>query len=258
MANDMRDPGFDPDGQSSSIVSLLSPFRMVIAERLPLAHAAVIGSYLLRAPAPPIPKHIAICKRAMDIVASAILLLLLSPVFLIAAIAVAFSGRPIFFAQTRIGHAGNSFKCYKFRSMVPDAEEALKRLLEQDRALRAEWMCGQKLKRDPRVTRVGALLRRTSIDELPQLWNVFKGDMSLVGPRPILPSQIVHYGRSAKWYLAMRPGITGLWQVTARGDGDFERRVRLDCAYAKNYRFVDDFIILLKTVLVVVTGRGAM
>jgi lipopolysaccharide/colanic/teichoic acid biosynthesis glycosyltransferase len=171
---------------------------------------------------------------------------------------VAWSGGPVFFSQTRVGLNGVSFRCYKFRSMVPDAETVLRLLLEKNAALRTEWMCGQKLRQDPRITRVGAFLRKTSIDELPQLWNVLRGDMSLVGPRPILPSQIAHYARSAKWYLAMRPGITGLWQVTARGDEDFERRVRLDCAYARNYRLIDDFVILLKTVRVVLSGRGAM
>jgi lipopolysaccharide/colanic/teichoic acid biosynthesis glycosyltransferase len=258
MANDLRYPGFMDGGPGSSVVSLLSPFRMVVAERLPLAHAAVIGSYLLRPPAPAVPRSVAWCKRIIDIVGSVTALILLSPIMLVAALLVAWSGRPVFFSQTRIGHNGESFKCYKFRSMVPDAENVLKRILEHDAELRAEWMCGQKLRRDPRITRLGRFLRKTSIDELPQLWNVLKGDMSLVGPRPILPSQIVHYGRGAKWYLAMRPGITGLWQVTARGDEDFDRRVRLDCAYARNYRFIDDFMILIKTVGVVVSGRGAM
>ena len=257
MPNDFRPPDmFGPQGSSS--VALLSPFRMVVSERLPLAHAAVIGSYLLQPPAPAVPRLVGWCKRAIDIVGASIALILLAPVLLIVALLVAREGKPVFFYQTRVGRNGEGFRCYKFRSMVPDAERVLSDLLARDPAARAEWMCGQKLQKDPRITRLGRILRKTSIDELPQLWNVLKGDMSLVGPRPILPSQIVHYGRSAKWYLAMRPGITGLWQVTARGDGDFERRVRLDCAYARNYRFADDFRILFKTVRVVLSGRGAV
>jgi undecaprenyl-phosphate galactose phosphotransferase len=258
MANDMRDPGFLEAPHGTTAMSLLAPFRWVVAERLPLAHAAVIGSYLLQTPPPPIPRHIAIFKRAVDLIGAVVALLLASPILLLTMLALWRSGGPIFFSQTRIGLNGGCFKCWKFRSMVPDAENVLKSLLERDPALRAEWMCGQKLKRDPRITALGRFIRKTSIDELPQLWNVLTGDMSLVGARPILPSQIVHYGRNAKWYLAMRPGITGLWQVTARGDEDFDRRVRLDCAYARNYRLAKDLYILLKTVVVVASGRGAM
>ena len=258
MANDLRDPGFLEGPHGTTPMSLLAPFRWVIAERLPLSHAQVIGSYLLQTPPPPIPRHLALIKRAIDIVGASVALLLLSPILLFTIIALWRSGGSVFFSQRRIGLNGESFRCWKFRSMVPDAENVLKALIERDPAIRAEWMCGQKLKRDPRVTRLGRFIRRTSIDELPQLWNVLRGDMSLVGPRPIIPSQIVHYGRNAKWYLAMRPGITGLWQVTARGDEDFDRRVRLDCAYARNYRFGKDVYILFKTVFVVLSGRGAM
>jgi lipopolysaccharide/colanic/teichoic acid biosynthesis glycosyltransferase len=244
--------------QGSTMLALLSPFRMVVAERLPLAHAAVIGSYLMLPNAPSVAPSIALVKRGMDVLGSAVLLVLLSPVFLLAMLAVACTGGPVFFSQTRVGLNGQSFKCYKFRSMVPNAERVLQRLIETDTKLRDEWMAGQKLRRDPRITWIGRILRKTSIDELPQLWNVLRGDMSLVGPRPILPSQIAHYARSAKWYLAVRPGITGLWQVTARGDEDFERRVKLDCAYARNYKLMDDFVILFKTVRVVLSGRGAI
>ncbi|HUS24723.1 MAG TPA: sugar transferase [Candidatus Binatia bacterium] len=201
--------------------------------------------------------HLAL-KRCIDVVGSGVLLLLLSPLLALVALLVAADGGPAFFSQPRVGQHGRTFRCWKFRSMVTDAEAALVRILEKDPVLCTEWEWGQKLRHDPRITPIGRLIRKASIDELPQLWNVFTGDMSLVGPRPVMLSQLNRYGRDAKWYTAMRPGITGLWQVTARGDGDFQRRVELDCAYVKRYRFHTDFFILLKTVAVVLTGRGAM
>jgi len=197
-------------------------------------------------------------KRAIDIALSLALLALLSPVFLALAGAVRMSGRQILFRQWRVGRHGCLFQCLKYRTMTPDAEQKLEQLLRDHPELAAEWERSQKLKNDPRITRVGKFLRRTSLDELPQLWNVLRGDMSLVGPRPIMPEQLPLYGRAAKWYLAMRPGITGLWQVTARGDGNFSRRIALDCHYVRTHRLWNDWWILLKTPLVVLTGRGAV
>lgn len=205
-----------------------------------------------------VPRPALVCKRIIDILGSLLLLALLSPLFIATAIAVAMSGRQVLFSQPRVGQYGRSFRCYKFRSMVIDAERRLETLLETDPPLRTEWQQTQKLKRDPRITRVGAFIRRASIDELPQLWNVLRGDMSLVGPRPMLLNQYLLYGRAAKWYASMRPGITGLWQVTSRGDGDFRRRVALDCHYVRSYRLYHDFAILLKTVHTVLSGRGAV
>lgn len=199
-----------------------------------------------------------VVKRAVDVAASLLLLVLLSPVLLLTALAIRAGGGPALFVQARIGLNGRSFRCYKFRSMVPDADTLLPQLLQRDPALREEWARSQKLEHDPRITPLGSLLRRTSIDELPQLWNVLRGDMSLVGPRPILPSQLDRYGRAARWYLAMRPGITGLWQVTARGDADFARRVSLDCSYVRRYHVLLDLQLLLRTVGVVLSGRGAV
>ncbi len=186
------------------------------------------------------------------------MLALLSPVFLALAGAVRMSGRQILFRQWRVGRHGCLFQCLKYRTMTPDAEQKLEQLLRDHPELAAEWERSQKLKNDPRITRAGKFLRRTSLDELPQLWNVLRGDMSLVGPRPIMPEQLPLYGRAAKWYLAMRPGITGLWQVTARGDGNFSRRIALDCHYVRTHRLWNDWWILLKTPLVVLTGRGAV
>jgi len=196
-------------------------------------------------------------KRSLDIAVSLSLLLLLSPLLLLVAVALARSGRPILFAQERVGLGGRSFHCLKFRSMVPGAEEILERLLQQDPELRREWSRTQKLKADFRVTRLGAVLRKTSIDELPQLWNVLCGHMSLVGPRPALPKQLPLYGAQAVLYTAVRPGMTGLWQVHARGDGDFARRVRYDTDYVRNCSFWNDLGLLARTVVVVISGKGA-
>ena len=198
-----------------------------------------------------------ICKRAIDIVGSLTLLILLSPVLLLVAGAVALTGRPLLFAQERIGLGGRTFRCLKFRSMVPGAEQILDALLQNNPEIAEEWRRAQKLKNDFRITRTGALLRKWSLDELPQLWNVLRGDMSLVGPRPALVVQYPMYGASAKLYSAVRPGITGPWQVTARGDGNFERRVALDCDYVRNFTLARDFVYLLKTVAVVLRREGA-
>jgi lipopolysaccharide/colanic/teichoic acid biosynthesis glycosyltransferase len=196
-------------------------------------------------------------KRGIDIAGSLSLLLLLSPLLAVVACAVARSGRPILFAQARVGLGGRIFRCLKFRSMSPGAEEILDELLRKDSALRQDWERGQKLKNDFRITPVGAILRKWSLDELPQLWNVLRGDMSLVGPRPALPSQMEIYGASAAVYSSMRPGITGLWQITARGDMNFKRRVALDCEYVENFTLGKDLVYLLKTVLVVLRRDGA-
>jgi lipopolysaccharide/colanic/teichoic acid biosynthesis glycosyltransferase len=204
-----------------------------------------------------VPRAIRLYKRSMDVVLSALGLLALAPLLAVLAYGVSRSGGPVFFGQMRVGLNGRTFKCYKFRSMVPEAERLLPLLLEKDAVLREEWRRHQKLTNDPRITRFGALLRKTSLDELPQLWNVLRGDMSLIGPRPILIEQYPMYGRAVKWYSAMRPGITGLWQVTARGDGDFQRRIALDCLYVRGYHPAHDLLILLKTIKVVLSGRGA-
>lgn len=195
-------------------------------------------------------------KRIFDVVCSALLLTLLSPLLLAIGIALLRSGRPILFAQERAGRDGRVFRCLKFRTMIPGAEEILERLLQQDPALQREWQQNQKLKVDFRITRLGALLRKWSLDELPQLWNVLCGEMSLVGPRPALLDQMYLYGNSARYYYAVRPGITGPWQVGARGDG-FERRIELDCRYVRELSFWSDLGLLLRTIPAVLSARGA-
>ncbi len=141
--------------------------------------------------------------------------------------------------------------------MIPNAEQALKELLQRDPAARAEWLSNHKLRDDPRVTRLGRFLRKTSLDELPQLWNVLRGEMSLVGPRPIVKDEMIRYGRYLPSYLAIKPGITGLWQVTGRNDTDYRRRVVMDTYYVRKQNLLLDLRILVKTVNVVLRGHGA-
>lgn len=195
-------------------------------------------------------------KRLFDISASVTLLLFLMPLFLcLMAIVQLDGGRP-FFSHARVGRGGRIFRCHKFRSMVMDARERLAHLLSTDPCAAAEWARDHKLVNDPRVTAVGNILRRSSLDELPQLWNVLMGEMSLVGPRPITEEELRRYGDSAEYYLAVKPGITGLWQVSGRNDIDYEERVRLDVRYSKTISFAGDVMILLRTVLSVVRMTG--
>jgi undecaprenyl-phosphate galactose phosphotransferase len=196
-------------------------------------------------------------KRTFDALASAALLVLLSPLFLYLVLRIKVDGGPAFFAHPRIGVNGTSFRCYKFRSMVPNAAEVLEKILAEDESARREWEDTHKLKDDPRVTKVGAFLRRTSLDELPQLWNVLIGEMSLVGPRPIVQEELERYGDDAFYYLESRPGITGVWQVSGRSDTDYAFRVYLDSWYVKNWSLWYDIIILIKTVRVVLNRAGA-
>lgn len=198
-----------------------------------------------------------IVKRAFDTVLASILLLLFSPIFLIVALGVRKTGKQVFFGHERIGRGGKPFKCYKFRSMVPNAQEVLEDLLSKCPESRAEWAKDFKLRKDPRVTKLGHFLRKTSLDELPQLWNVLKGEMSLVGPRPVIDEEVKRYGDKAVFYYKAKPGITGLWQVSGRNDIDYEDRIDLDVWYVRNWSLWNDIIILIRTVFVVVKRNGA-
>lgn len=164
---------------------------------------------------------------------------------------------PVFFTQTRVGRHGRPIKVLKFRTMVVNAGEVLQRILEQDPALRKEWQETQKLARDPRLTRMGAWLRRTSLDELPQVFNVIKGEMSLVGPRPIVEGEIQRYGETYEMYASVLPGITGLWQISGRSDVDYARRVELDRQYVYNWSVWLDIYIIVRTIPVLLSGKGA-
>lgn len=197
-------------------------------------------------------------KRAIDIVVAGLLLLVSLPLLaiLVIAIKIASPGAAIF-AHDRAGHGGRVFRCFKLRTMVPDAERVLQDVLDRDPALRAEFASKQKLTVDPRVYPLGSWLRRLSLDELPQLWNVVRGDMSLVGPRPLPLRETDKYGAALWVVLTVRPGLTGIWQVSGRSDLPYDKRIALDVSYAKNHTFAKDFGIILRTAPVLVRpGRS--
>lgn len=197
-------------------------------------------------------------KVAFDLVAATILLLLALPMLLTLAALVRMDGGPVLYAHRRIGANGRAFNCLKFRSMVVDADAVLHRLLVTDAAAAAEWADTHKLRNDPRITRVGRFLRATSLDELPQLLNVLRLEMSLVGPRPIVHAEINFYGEDIAYYYETRPGLTGLWQVSGRSDTSYPHRVQLDTWYAKNWTVWHDIAILAKTVPAVLKREGAV
>lgn len=199
-----------------------------------------------------------LAKRVLDLV----ILVLTLPVTVAAGTLIALAvwldgGRPIFFGQDRLGKGGKEFRAWKFRTMVRDADAILRRALQDDADLRAEWEETQKLRRDPRLTRVGRVLRRLSLDELPQLLNVLQGRMSLVGPRPIIEEEMPRYGAQFDLYRQVLPGLTGLWQVSGRSDTSYAERIWLDTSYVRNWSVWMDLIILARTVWVVLSGIGA-
>jgi lipopolysaccharide/colanic/teichoic acid biosynthesis glycosyltransferase len=196
--------------------------------------------------------------RAFDIVAAASVLLLASPLLLLIALLVwMMDGGPAFFSQSRIGRDGRHFRCLKFRTMCVDADARLARLLAGDENARREYHADHKLRVDPRITRLGKFLRKTSLDETPQLFNVLRGEMSLVGPRPIVDAEVPRYGHRFSAYCAQRPGITGLWQVSGRNDVSYRRRVALDTTYSARKSLALDMRILVATVPAVVLRRGS-
>lgn len=191
-------------------------------------------------------------KRGFDIIFSALVLLTCSPIYIFLAICVHLSSPgPIFYTQERVGKNFKRFKCTKFRTMVTNAEEVLAQLLAQSPNQRQEFEETFKLKNDPRITWIGKFLRVTSLDELPQFWNVLKGDMSVVGPRPLVPDEVHMYGNKMKRVLTVKPGITGLWQVSGRNDIPYSQRVLIDVYYVNHHHPILDFWIVLKTVGVV-------
>lgn len=201
-------------------------------------------------------------KRAIDLLAAIFLMVICSPVMLIVALAIkAESPGPVIFRQTRVGRFGKTFTMYKFRSMYQNAdarlhEEHMRRLILQAGESEAGAPCG-KLAHDPRITRVGRILRKTSLDELPQIFNVLKGDMSLVGPRPALPYEIVLYSDWERRRLEVKPGVTSLWAIAGRADVPFREQVRLDIEYIERQSLGLDLWILLRTPVVILTGKGA-
>ncbi|MBB2964903.1 sugar transferase [Methylobacterium sp. R2-1] len=200
----------------------------------------------------------ALSKRGFDIVFALSVLLLLLPLFVVVAAAVRLGdGGPIFYRHRRVGRDGRLFGCLKFRTMRQDSQAALEAYLAKDPAARQEWLETRKIKNDPRVTAVGSYLRKTSLDELPQLLNILAGQMSVVGPRPIVPDEIAMYGSEVQHYLAVRPGLTGAWQVSGRNDTSYAERVRLDSQYVQNWSFGTDLFIVVRTVPAVFMSRGS-
>jgi len=196
-------------------------------------------------------------KRLFDIVFGAGLIVFLAPLMLIIAALVKLDGGPVLYGHRRVGANGQSFRCWKFRSMVVNADKVLADVLRADPEARAQWQRDFKLKSDPRITRIGQFLRTTSLDELPQLFNVMAGDMSLIGPRPIVVEEIERYGDAFRHYCACRPGMTGLWQVSGRNGVDYVRRVKFDEQYATSWSFLLDLVVLCRTVVVVTQRSGA-
>jgi len=198
-----------------------------------------------------------IIKRTFDLVCGLLLLLVLAPLFVFLVYKIRKDGAPAFYGHTRIGKNGQPFKCLKFRSMRADADKVLKELLSTNPEAKAEWDRDFKLRNDPRVTPIGQWLRKTSLDELPQLFNVIRGEMSLVGPRPIVHEELERYGDYTGLYLQILPGMTGLWQVSGRNDTGYEERVALDAWYVQNWSLWYDIAILFKTIGVVINRDGA-
>ncbi len=196
-------------------------------------------------------------KRICDITLTVLAILLLSPILLSIMCYLQIRYQQIFFKHKRIGQFGNSFNCLKFQTMYANSQEILTQLLANNPEIKQEWQQDFKLKNDPRITKIGKFLRKTSLDELPQLFNVLKGEMSLIGPRPIIQDEAIKYGNDIYYYQLVKPGITGLWQISGRNNINYQQRVYLDVWYVKNWSLWHDFIIILRTILIVLKQTGA-
>lgn len=224
--------------------SLSWPAPSTMPRRLPRTRQELVGWRLV--------------KRSIDLCLSLGLAICFAP--LMAALYVLVrttSPGPVFYSQSRLGLDKVSFHAWKFRTMVQNADEVLEDYLNSDAALREEWDRDHKLKNDPRVTWIGGLLRKSSLDELPQIWNVLRGDMSLVGPRPIVEAEVIKYGETFDLYRKVMPGVTGLWQVSGRNNTTYEERVALDGRYARDWSLWFDICILVRTVKTVLLREGA-
>jgi len=199
-----------------------------------------------------------LAKRSFDITAASLALILFSPIFLMIAALVKFTDNgPIFYGHRRIGHNGRTFKCLKFRTMAVNGDLILRNYLNANPQAAEEWRATRKLKFDPRVTVVGTVLRKLSLDELPQLINILRGEMSVVGPRPVVDEELNLYDSFAAYYLRTRPGLTGLWQISGRNDVSYESRIAFDTQYVQNWSLIGDFAIIVKTIPAVCMARGS-
>ncbi|MDS7595548.1 sugar transferase [Agrobacterium tumefaciens] len=199
-----------------------------------------------------------IAKRSFDVTSALLALLIFSPIFLLIAALVKFSDRgPVFYGHRRIGHNGRYFHCLKFRTMVMNGDEMMRQYLAANPEAAEEWRTTRKLKNDPRVTVVGTVLRKLSLDELPQLINIIRGEMSVVGPRPVVDEELTYYESAASYYLSTRPGLTGLWQISGRNDVCYKTRVAFDTQYVQNWSMMRDMSIIFKTIPAVCLSRGS-
>lgn len=199
-----------------------------------------------------------VLKRAFDLLVALSALVFLAPMLVVIAALIRFTdGGPALFKQTRIGHNGKEFTCLKFRSMVTDSSEVLAQLLATDSRAAAEWARDQKLRNDPRITTIGQFIRKTSLDELPQLLNILRGEMSIVGPRPIVANEVEKYGNDFRYYAAVKPGVTGLWQINGRNDTSYDERVEFDVVYAREWSIWLDLKIFFLTIPAVLLSKGA-
>ena len=199
-----------------------------------------------------------VVKSVFDLVAALIILVLTSPLLILIAFLVSLDGGMFIFGHRRVGRGGREFRCLKFRTMQVDADAILAKALADDPAAAAEWAANHKLRNDPRVTRIGRFLRVTSLDELPQLLNVIRGEMSLVGPRPIVQAEVARYGRDINSYIKVKPGLTGLWQVSGRSDTSYRERIQYDVEYVRTWSLWRDLVILLRTVQVIAMRKGSV
>jgi len=245
-----------PIGKLSNHTAVLRTTATTFGSRVQVrASELVSGSGRRTAELAPAPTG-GLLKRAFDIVLAGSALVLLLPVLVIVAAAVWLtSGGPVVFAQDRVGFGGRLFRCYKFRSMCRDSQARLERHLAACPDAAEEWARTQKLTHDPRITQLGHFLRKSSLDELPQLWNVLRGEMSCMGPRPVVPEELKRYGAYRADYLRARPGITGMWQVSGRSTLTYDQRVALDRVYTRRWTFLGDILIALKTLVVVFDTR---
>jgi exopolysaccharide production protein ExoY len=199
-----------------------------------------------------------ISKRGFDIFAASLALIFFSPLFLLLMALVKFSdGGSVFYGHRRVGHNGRFFHCLKFRTMSPNADKILQEHLRKNPKAYEEWQATRKLQDDPRVTAVGSVLRKLSLDELPQLINIIRGEMSVVGPRPVVEDELELYEHSAVYYLQSRPGLTGLWQVSGRNDVSYAARIAFDTHYVTNWSLISDVVIVAKTIPAVCLSRGS-
>ncbi|MBV9509378.1 MAG: sugar transferase [Caulobacteraceae bacterium] len=199
-----------------------------------------------------------VVQRSVDLLIASFAIIFFAPIMVAAALGVWLQdGGPVFYAHRRIGLNGREFNCLKFRSMLIDSEARLRQLLAESAEARAEWERDHKLRNDPRITPIGSFLRRSSLDELPQLFNVLAGDMSIVGPRPIVTAEAKRYGRRFSHYCSVRPGITGLWQISGRNDVSYRRRVAIDTCYAQKRTLALDLQIIVATVPSVLLRKGS-